>query len=89
MAATRVRQTAGEDYLLHEGRRSDLQCRLLQRLNEARTLGHYGRRSGGDTMRVVVCLNAWIVLYALIVLNQLGRYAIRQVCWDMIKDAGF
>jgi hypothetical protein len=39
-------------------------------------------------MLVVVCLNALIVLYALIVLNQLGRYAIRQVCWDMIKDPG-
>ena len=39
-------------------------------------------------MLIVVCLNARIVLDALIVLNQLGRYAIWQVCWDMIKDAG-
>src|SRR6185312_1902094 len=35
VATPRLRQTAREDYLLHEGGRSDLQCRLLQRLNEA------------------------------------------------------
>jgi hypothetical protein len=32
VAASRLRQATGEDHLLHEGWRSDLQCRLLQGL---------------------------------------------------------
>jgi hypothetical protein len=38
-------------------------------------------------MLVVICLNAQIVLNPPKELNQLGRYTIRQVCGDMIKDA--
>jgi hypothetical protein len=39
-------------------------------------------------MLVVIRLKARIVLNPLIVLNQLGRYAIRQIGRNMIKDAG-
>jgi len=45
--------------------------------------------SAGNIMLGVVCLDAGVVLNALIVLNQLGRDAIRKVRGHVIERTGF
>jgi hypothetical protein len=49
----RLRQAAGEDCLPHEGRRSDLQCRLLQGVKD-------WPDPGDDTSRANGCFPPWL-----------------------------